>query len=63
MGENILKSGNLQATCIQNTYGGGSGMVSDSSQSHGLVPTRLLCPQKFPGKNTGVGCHFILQNT
>ena len=21
----------------------------------------LLCPWKFPGKNTGVGCHFILQ--
>ena len=26
---------------------------------HGLQPTRLLCPQDFPGKNTGVGCHFI----
>ena len=25
------------------------------------VPTRLLCPCKFPGKNTGVGCHFLLQ--
>ena len=24
---------------------------------HGLQPTRLLCPQDFPGKNTGVGCH------
>ena len=21
----------------------------------------LLCPWKFPGKNTGVGCHFLLQ--
>ena len=21
----------------------------------------LLCPQNFPGKNTGVGCHFLLQ--
>ena len=21
-------------------------------------PTRLLCPWNFPGKNTGVGCHF-----
>ena len=26
---------------------------------HGLQPTRLLCPQKFPGKNTGVHCHFL----
>ena len=23
--------------------------------------TRLLCPWNFPGKNTGVGCHFLLQ--
>ena len=22
---------------------------------------RLLCPWDFPGKNTGVGCHFLLQ--
>ena len=26
-----------------------------------LQPTRLLCPWDFPGKNTGVGCHFQLQ--
>ena len=25
------------------------------------VATRLLCPWNFPGKNTGVGCHFQLQ--
>ena len=24
-------------------------------------PTRFLCPWDFPGKNTGVGCHFLLQ--
>ena len=24
-------------------------------------PTRLLCPWDFPGKNPGVGCHFLLQ--
>ena len=27
----------------------------------GLQPTRLLCPWDFPGKNTRVGCHFLLQ--
>ena len=27
----------------------------------GLKPARLLCPWNFPGKNTGVVCHFILQ--
>ena len=30
-------------------------------QSHRLQPTRLLYPWDFPGKNTGVGCHFLLQ--
>ena len=29
--------------------------------THGLQPTRLLCPWHFPDKNTGVGCHFLLQ--
>ena len=24
-------------------------------------PTRLLCPWDSPGRNTGVGCHFLLQ--
>ena len=28
---------------------------------HGLQPTRLLCPWDSPGKNTGVGCHSLLQ--
>ena len=35
--------------------------VSDSLWPHGLQPTRLLHPQDFPGKSTGVGCHFLLQ--
>ena len=26
-----------------------------------LQPTRLLCPWDFPDKNTGLGCHFLLQ--
>ena len=34
---------------------------SDSLRPHGLLPTRLLCPWDFPGKNTGVGCHALLQ--
>ena len=29
-------------------------------QPRGLWPTRLLCPWDFPGKNTGMGCHFLL---
>ena len=30
-------------------------------QSHGMQPTKLLYPWDDPGKNTGVGCHFLLQ--
>ena len=37
------------------------GVMSNSSQPHGLQPTRLLRPQDFPGKSTGVGCHGLLQ--
>ena len=36
-------------------------VVSDFLQPHGLQPTRSLCPWDFPGKNTTVGCHFLLQ--
>ena len=33
----------------------------DSLRPCGLYPTRLLCPWDSPGKNSGVGCHFLLQ--
>ena len=36
-------------------------VVSDSLQPHGLQMTKFLCPLDSPGKNTGVGCHFLLQ--
>ena len=36
-------------------------VVSDSLPPFGLQPSRILCPWDFPGKNTGVGCHFLLQ--
>ena len=35
-------------------------VMSNSSQPHGLQPTRLLRPWDFPGKRTGVGCHRLL---
>ena len=28
---------------------------------HRRQPTKLPCPWDSPGKNTGVGCHFLLQ--
>ena len=47
--------GSLTPVCIS------CSVVSNSLQPHGLWPARLLCPWNSPGKNTGLGCHFLLQ--
>ena len=36
-------------------------IISDFLQPSGLYSSRLLCPWDFPGKNTGVSCHLLLQ--
>ena len=36
--------------------------MTDSLQPHGLQASGLLCLCDFPGKNTGVGCHLLLQS-
>ena len=36
-------------------------VVSDSVRPHRRQPTRLPRPWDSPGKNTGAGCHFLLQ--
>ena len=36
-------------------------VMSNSVQPHRRQPTRLPYPWDSPGKNTGVGCHFLLQ--
>ena len=44
--------------------GGSSGLVAKlcpTPATSWTVATRLLCSQDFPGKSTGVGCHFLLQ--
>ena len=38
-----------------------SHVVFDSVQPHRQQLTRLFCSWDSPGKNTGVGCHFLLQ--
>ena len=38
-----------------------SSVVPNSLWPHGLQPTRLVCPWNFPGTDTGVDCHFLLQ--
>ena len=39
----------------------GKSVVSDSVRPHRRQPTRLPRPWHSPGKNTGAGCHFLLQ--
>ena len=36
-------------------------VMSNFLQSHGLWHAGILCPWDLPSKNTGVGCHFLLQ--
>ena len=36
-------------------------VIFDSLQPYGLQPARPFCPQYFPGKNIGMGSHFLLQ--
>ena len=35
--------------------------MSDPVWPHRWQPTRIPCPWDFPGKNTGMGCYFLLQ--
>ena len=51
-----LEMYSLKCCCCQVTS-----VVSDSVWPHRWQPTRLPCPWDSPGKNTGVGCHFLLQ--
>ena len=39
----------------------GAAVMSDSVRPHRWQPTRFPCPWDSPGKNTGVGCHCLLQ--
>ena len=36
-------------------------VMSDSLWPYGLQPASLLCPWDFPGKSTGMSCHFLFQ--
>ena len=54
----------MLALFMQVSAFGTGGLVTQSCptvQPHGLQPARLLCPWDSLGKNTGVGCHFLLQ--
>ena len=46
----------LQYSCLENSIDGGAGWTIVPG-----VPMRFLHLWNFPGKSTGVGCHFLLQ--
>ena len=54
--EKVFSAGSSVSVCVLSHFS-----HSDSLQPHGLEPARLLCPWDFPGKNTGVDCHALLQ--
>ena len=56
----VLNGLPLPSPCVNYISSVSHSVVSDSLRPHGLQPTRLLHPWDFPGKNTGVGCHFLL---
>ena len=55
--------GNLQIqfNLYQTAAAAVASVVSHSVRPHRRQPTRLPSPWDSPGKNTGVGCHFLLQ--
>ena len=52
MVNNLLRYGDESESCS---------VMSDSVRPHRRQPTRLPRPWDSPGKNTGVGCQFLLQ--
>ena len=54
-----IKNRTLYTTCKSESVS--YSVVFNSLQPRGLQPVRLLCPWDFPDKNTGVGCHFLLE--
>ena len=51
----------LQCSGLENPRDGGAWWAAVSGVAQSRQPTRLSRPWDSPGKNTGVGCHFLLQ--
>ena len=57
----------LEPKKIESVSRGGGGLVTNLCPSNSRdpmgysLPTRLFCPCESSDKNTGVGCHFLLQ--
>ena len=54
-------SGYISSVRLQESEVLVTSVMSDSLRPHGLESARLLGPWSYPGKNTGVGCHALLQ--
>ena len=52
-----VKSSYISVCCCSQV----ASVVSNSVRPHRWQPTRLPRPWDSPGKNSGVGCHFLLQ--
>ena len=60
-GKAIKSSHPLSGKLQPRMYTKVTSVVSDSVRPYVLQPTRLLCPQDSPSKNSGIGCHVLLQ--
>ena len=58
--DTILKISSCNKTYISTFLTYSFTSVSYSLQPHWLQPARFHCPWSFPGKDTGVGCCFLL---
>ena len=58
----VLQARTLEwiAISFSNVWKWSHSIMYNSQWPHGLQPTRLPRPWDSPGKNTGVGCHFLL---
>ena len=60
--EQKTREGKIRSTRLKGTAAAAKSLVvSDSVRPHRRQPTRLRSPWDSLGKNTGVGCHFLLQ--
>ena len=58
--KNLCSLVNTLTPCIKRMLA--CSVMSGSLWPYRLQPARLLCRWNFPGKNTGVSCHFLLHS-
>ena len=61
LGDLLSLPSHIFFSCLEGLCVLSCSVMSDSFRPYGLQPASLLCPLDFSGKNTGVGCYFLLQ--